>query len=574
MLELASRLETAANSVVDLPSEWLEKFYYVPEPRDPVTGEFLSPGPIRLAEHQKRIIDEALSVDEKGNFKYATIIYSAPKKSGKSAITAGVAKYMGFRYDYASIFCLANDGKQSNDRLYGPIYTSFQLHNRLNGPYKDKVRLNLTDVILPNYTKIEAIPCDAAGEAGSQPTATFWSELWGFETELKMRLWTEMTIPPTRWGRAIRWVESYAGFKGQSILLENIYDLAVTNGEPHPDFLDLVDEQGNPVVWINESAKTFAYWDTVPRMIWQTEEYYEAESKILQGTEFKRIHKNQWVSPVGSFIEPEWWDACQDTGLPKLGEGSRTPAVVGADAAISGDCAALVLITRDPKHPDTDIAVRAVKVFKPGKKGINLEKTIGKTIREWGKRYNIVCVAYDAYQMEKLAQDYRRGLVAIPDEEISGLSEEEKKAYIDRERKAATTWYFNFNQQGKRAVADKRLHDMILTRNVHWNPNDLDSDIAERGSEETLTKHIKQAGAETTKDKMLRISKLSDLSKIDAAVALSMAVDRCMTMNIDNRELNRDEVMQQLRKGDITLEEFNKRMAEIAMQMRVRDDEE
>lgn len=570
LLDLASRLETAAQKTKELPSDWLEKYYYVPEPRDPETGDPLPAGPIVLADHQRRIINEALSTDEKGFFKYTNIIYSAPKKSGKSGVTAGVAKYMGFRYDYASIYCLANDGKGSKDRLYGPIYRSFQLHNNLNGYYKNKVRLNLLDVVLPNHTKIEALPCDASGDAGSEPTATFWSELWGFDTELKMRLWTEQTVPPTRWGRAIRWVESYAGFVGQSELLWNLYDQAVLQGEPHPDFLDLVDNEGKPVVWVNPAARTFAYWDTVPRMKWQNDEYYEVESRLLTPAEFKRIHRNQWVAPVGLFIEPEWWDACQDEHIPTLPEGSRTPAVVGADAAISGDCAALVLVTRDPNYPDTDIAIRACKIFKPGKRGINLEATMGKTIREWGKKYNIVCVAYDSYQMEKLAQDYRRGLVSIPDEELRGMTDEEKKAYVAAEEKAARTWYYNFSQQAARAIADKRLHDMILHRNIHWNPNDRDSAIAPQGSEETLTKHIKQAGAANTKDKQLRLEKLSNDLKIDAAVALSMAVDRCITMNIDNKEIGRESLLVELKAGRITLDEYNTSIARIALGMRIR----
>src|SRR5690606_35376909 len=38
-------------------------------------------------------------------------------------------------------------------------------------------------------TRIEAIPCDAAGEAGSQPLLSVWSELWAFNSDAKRRLW-------------------------------------------------------------------------------------------------------------------------------------------------------------------------------------------------------------------------------------------------------------------------------------------------------------------------------------------------------------------------------------------------
>ena len=79
---------------------------------------------------------------------------------------------------------MANDGKQSTDRLYGPIYTNFRLHQQYGGIFS-KVKANKDEVILPNYTKLEAVPCDAAGEAGSQPIGVFFSELWGYETEKK-----------------------------------------------------------------------------------------------------------------------------------------------------------------------------------------------------------------------------------------------------------------------------------------------------------------------------------------------------------------------------------------------------
>src|SRR4030042_6484036 len=90
---MVNKLEASSKQILIPPSQWLEDFFWIPEPRDIVTGEVLPPGTIRLASHQKRIIDEALSRRPDGRFKYVTVVYSAPKKSGKSAIASGIALY-------------------------------------------------------------------------------------------------------------------------------------------------------------------------------------------------------------------------------------------------------------------------------------------------------------------------------------------------------------------------------------------------------------------------------------------------------------------------------------------------
>lgn len=571
LAELAGQFEDSLKEEEELPADWMEKHYLVPAPRDPITGEILPAGPIRFTDHQKRIINEALSKNEKGNLRYVTVLFSAPKKSGKSAIASGVGLYMARKIPYAQIYCLANDGKSSRDRLYGPMFRCLMMHKQRGLDLKD-TKVNLTEAYFENFAHVEAIPCDASGEAGSEPTATLWSEFWGFDSEAKHRLFTEMTVPPTLYGRSIRWIESYAGFIGVSNLLWDMYHLGVKQGTPHPDFLDLRGRDGEPVVYVNETAKMFTYWDTVPRMPWQTDEYYQQEASILDDSEFQRIHRNQWVSDKGTFVDGSQWDACQNKLIPPLPIGSDVPVVLGVDAAVSGDCAAIVAITRDPFLPETDTAVRYCKIIKPSPgKAINIEKDIGGEIRKLSKWWNIVCVAYDAYQMESTAQSYRRGAVAIAPDELENMSPKEAEAYLEQESRAAQLWYYKFGQQAPRGVADKRLYDMIINRQIHWNPDDRDSDIAPQGDRETLTKHIKQAGAKND-GKQRRIEKLAEDSHVDGSVAASMANDRCMELNLDNRELFADNIMRQLQKGDITYEEFQKRMDMARLRARMKDE--
>jgi hypothetical protein len=429
------------------------------------------------------------------------------------------------------IACLANDKKQSGDRLYNPIFVCFRLHRQFGGIFKD-VNANLTQVILPNYTKIEAVPCDAPGEAGGQPMASFWSELWGFEHENKRRLWTEMTVPPTLYGRAFRWVESYAGFTGESELLENLYSTGFKNGIPVPEFEYLTGVDG-PVVRMNEAAGVFCYWDTEPRMIWQTPEYYQQEANILDPVEMDRIHRNRWSSARGTFLQPEWWDACEDNALMPLKDGDSTPVVVGIDMAVSKDCAAIVAVTRDPFRPDTHAAIRAVRVFSPKDNGgtINQELTIGAVIKDWHKRWNVIAWVYDPREMAKMAQDYSR----------SNLG-----------------WFLPMGQQTPRAISDKELHDMVMHRQIRWSRNNTEGDVGYKGGpENTLYRHITQAGSDTSGG-AYRLAKLATKVHIDAAVAASMAVHHCMKWELTNLEGSVSSLITKLARGEITQEEFSR----------------
>ena len=470
-----------AAELLDCPY-WAKRNFWIEDRKDLVTGEDIGPGIIMLADHQERIIRKALE-RRNGKFRWSTIIWSCPKKSGKTRIAAMVASWMAYRSGrYAEVFCLANDGKQSADRVLAAIKRAISLGT---GSVMQTWIDQKTRVDLPSGAFIEAVPVDPKGEAGSQPTASFWSELWGFRLSAKERLWTEMTIPPTKFGHAIRWVESYAGYQGESPILEQLYGQGVNEGVPHPDFPNL------PVT-INERARLFCYWDHEPRMAWQNEAFYQEEAALLTDNEFRRIDKNEWVSSETEAIPIERWDACKETLRP-LKPDDRTPLVIALDASVSGDCTAMVAVSRHPKRTD-DIAVRGVLVWEPPKGGkIDYSTTIEPAVRRWCKRYNVACVVYDPYQLHHLCTTMRKDGVG---------------------------WLEEFSQGQQRAVADKQTYDLVMAGR-----------IAHDGAPK-LRKHVQNAAAQTLSEKTLRFKKKSDPLKIDLLVALSMAAYQCLRLNL------------------------------------------
>lgn len=474
------------------PVDWIETNVYVDRPRDPLTGVMLDPGPMRLAEYQKRVLREALSRDADGKLKYSTVVWSEPKKSGKTAVAGAVTLYAGYHTRAANIFCLANDGKQSADRIFSAVRRTVELHNAMGGLFRGvRPLLSPPKIKLDNGSVIEAIPCDAAGEAGSEPFLTVWSEMWGFAQAYKEKLWTEMTIPPTLYGYAMRWVESYAGYEDESTTLWSLYDNGVNNGRQiWPDL----------PVYVNDAAKQLTFWSHEPRQPWQTQEYYASESINLRPNEFDRVHKNMWVTATTSFLEDAYlWDRLKDTSVSyPLSEGDNTPLTCALDASISGDCCAIYGVSRHPNDAwDADVrrvVERLFRVWTPPKGGkMDYSATLEPAIREISARYNVYKWMYDPYQLHKMCTDLR----------MAGIGSFEE-----------------FSQAGRRLKADKQFYDLIAQRQFFHSGN-MD-----------VRTHILNAAAKSEGGKYIRLVKKSAGRPIDLAVAASMACDECLRLNV------------------------------------------
>jgi phage terminase large subunit-like protein len=467
-------------------SEFAKTKFYIPE-----TGY-----PLTLMPHQEAILNYAF--DPVHGFQ--TIVYSTVKKSGKTCVASLAARWITETWGNRNeIYCFANDLEQARGRIYQKAIDSVELN-----PAYNKVRKELPGewkvverqgTYLPTGSIIRAVSGDYKGEAGSNPTATFWSELWGYVSEASKRLWEELTPVPTR-ERSIRFVETYAGYEGESELLIELYNRGVKEGRrlTHDDIYWPFPDQ--PPIYVNEAARQFTYWDDGPiarRMPWQTPEYYAAQEATLRPQAFQRLHLNYWTSSVSPFMPIEWWDGCS---APVHALDKHTPIVVGADAAVSSDCCALVGVSRHPQN-SKHIAVRLSRVWSPPKGGtIDLETTMGDTIREWAKQYNIVEVAYDAYQLHNL---------------MTNLTKEE------------VAWCRPFSQMGERSKADKQLYDLIRDRKLVHSGDD---DIRE---------HLKNSAAKLSKeeDSKMRIIKKSADHKIDLVVAMSMATAECLRLTLD-----------------------------------------
>jgi phage terminase large subunit-like protein len=234
-------------------------------------------------------------------------------------------------------------------------------------------------------------------------------------------------------------------------------------------------------------------WITERTMSWQrgklANAYYADEESRLLPEEFLRIHKNQWGSSTDVFVPSAWWDDCAGT-IPEDAESDLW--VLGLDAAVSDDCFAAIAVSKRLTDGAWHYYVRYSRIWYPPEHGrINFDDVQSELDTVLDSR-KIACIAYDETQMAQMAEHF-----------------------------AHSYWTEKFDQGKARLVADKGLYDRIKKR-----------EITHTGDPE-LNAHVKNANRKVDgQERTLRIVKRNDQDKIDACVALSMAVAQAAKLNI------------------------------------------
>ena len=232
--------------------------------------------PWRLLDHQRVILRQAFTPDREGHLPFETVIYSCPKKSGKTLVNSALTLCWGFTQEAPNeILIIANDLEQSLGRVFKGCVGLIQSNPALRGSADVTQKV----ITLSNGTTITALASEYAGAAGSNHGLTSWDELWAYTSESSRRLWEELTPVPTR-KNSIRFITTYSGWEGESELLWELYKQGV-GSEEHPEGQG---ERLHPTLplYANPEARLLVYWDHDARMPWQTERYYQTQKKTLR----------------------------------------------------------------------------------------------------------------------------------------------------------------------------------------------------------------------------------------------------------------------------------------------------
>jgi hypothetical protein len=166
-------------------------------------------------------LSEGFTLTRDGRLRYPEMLFGAPKKTGKTAVAGMAALYTGAVIGgrNAEIYCCANDLDQSVGRVFKACTRIIEVSPMLR---RDTKVTGQKIEFLSNGATIEAIASDYAGAAGAAPALTIFDELWAYTSESARRLWDEMVPIPTRKVSG-RLTVTYAGFQGESVLLEELY---------------------------------------------------------------------------------------------------------------------------------------------------------------------------------------------------------------------------------------------------------------------------------------------------------------------------------------------------------------
>jgi phage terminase large subunit-like protein len=345
--------------------------------------------PFELLDAERCFLEHAFRTGEDGRLLYSEQIYSCPKKSGKTTFAAiyVITLVLLFGGAYPEAIIAANDFEQSVGRVFTAIKRIVE-----RSPLLHKEARITADRIMIAGAVITAIPSNYASAAGSNQCVAVFDELWAFNRERLRRLFDELVPPPTR-RIACRLTVTYAGFEGESILLQELYNRGLTQ------------KQIAPALYAGDGILMF--WSHDPIAPWQTDAWLDDMLRSLPANQYLRMIENRFVTSEASYIEMSAWDACVD---PHIGHHADDPSMsiwVAVDASIKHDSTAIVATTLDHKAQQVKLVTH--RIFQPSPdQPLDFEATIERTVLDLHKRFYVHKVLFDPYQMQATAQRLAR----------------------------------------------------------------------------------------------------------------------------------------------------------------------
>jgi len=362
----------APNKFQDDPLGFIEQHFYVRETRKPM----------QLLPFQR----EALTSILKAEPRTSLAVIGQPKKTGKSTLCAALALWYLLNTDMPEIYLLASDIEQTKLVCFDKLVKAVRMHPTLRDCCKvtaDRVEFEdgFVQVLAPNATI-----------GGLNPSLVIAEELWAWKSAEHRRAWDELCNTPTRQDNLVL-VTSYAGYaEDMDSILHELYrrgvDIQDGKAEADPGF--------------------FFAWhglDLYEQIPWVKPGYLQQQRRRMRPAAFCRMFENRWVSGEEAFIDAELLDCCVD---PSHRRGLRVsgPVVVGVDAAVKHDAAAVVMIGQ---LEDGRLAVLDHGMFRAPKVGtIDLEETVESLLRLYAHEFQLHRVVFDPYQMARSAAVLKR----------------------------------------------------------------------------------------------------------------------------------------------------------------------
>lgn len=346
---------------------------------DPETGE-----PFKLYDQQKRFLRAAFTLDEDGRLPHPELLFSACKKSGKTA-TAGMAILfvtVALAGPYGEALVFANDEEQSKSRVFQAAARMVEASPSLRASanvFQSRIEFPATG------STITALGSDYASAAGSNANIVCFDELWGFRSESFRRLFDELVPPPTR-RVACRLTTTYAGYEGESQLLTELTARGLKGTEIAPELF--------------ASDGMLTYHTHERRAPWQSETWVEQMRATLRPNSFLRLIENREGSSEDSFVDLELWDKCVDLDASPILTDRNLQVVIGVDASVKRDSTALALCSFDSAAQK--VRLISHRIFQPSPDDpLDFEATIEAALLDYAQRFDVRSVLYDPFRWRR-----------------------------------------------------------------------------------------------------------------------------------------------------------------------------
>ncbi|MCB0210749.1 MAG: hypothetical protein KDJ52_15525 [Anaerolineae bacterium] len=359
------------------PIGWAENDY----------GWILEDGqPVVFSDWQKATVGACIA--QRGHI--STLMLSTVKKAGKTTLNSILVAYRWLTIPSVH-FVVGNDQSQAEELQFNQISAMVKRHpvlKRYTKITKDTITFTPTD------SRIVSLPMDASGAAGANFATVSFSELWGYKYEEGERLFEELTPIPLI--DCLRIIDSYAGFEGESNLLQRVWDRGLSGQRVSDEWP--IYRKGKQLSYIHqgEDAQRRCWRGTEAERV----EYYGEQKDTLRPGTYRRLHLNEWASSEDAFILPEQWDALVDTSYRVPGPSKAVRLYVACDIGVKRDHSAVVSVYRE----DKELKLGPYRVWKPvSGKEVDLQAVEDYLVELW-QSYGIATLCGDPSQFLHIKQ--------------------------------------------------------------------------------------------------------------------------------------------------------------------------
>jgi len=436
--------------------------------------------PLVFTNWQKWLLRSLYERDDQTNrLRYRRALIGLPRKQGKSLMMSAVGVYGMIAGEAGSeVYAVANDRQQAR------IIFNEAKQQIVNSPLLAAESKVYRDAIeMPRFGSVfRVLSSDFKGQAGLNPSLVLFDELWG---QNNSDLYDQMTLGSGARVEPLTVSITTAGYDLDS-LAGRLYQYGkqVASGE-------VVDDQFG--FWWWEAPEDCSIDD---RKAWIVSNPNLAEGlldpddlavAVKQTSEMgmRRWRLNQWVRSQESWLPVGAWEQCVQ---PLAQLDVELPIYVGIDMALRHDTIAVVIAQQQGER----FVVRA-KIWQPELEGVDVAD-VERHLRELHNTYRVMEFAYDPAFFQRSAE-------VLSDDGLNMVE---------------------FGQSASRMIpACGNAYEMIINKKVSHD-----------GSP-TFTDQVLSAAQRMT-DNGWRLSKGKSKRKIDACIAMVMALDRA-TLRLENK---------------------------------------